>query len=450
MAFFTPEEIGPLQDVLTKENRLLKRRYPGPSHERQPVHTVYGGAHLFRAGTIEKLSEIALQSLKQYAPTSAHLAKALGLPWASSFAETIYQRVLQKLKHEAVEDFRIDFEDGYGIRSHQEEDDDAKKTAQETASAMKAKTLPPFIGIRIKSFSEESFERGARTLDIFMSRLLQESGGLLPKNFVVTLPKTVLPEQVSALRRLLEILESKTKLAPKALQMEIMVESPRSLMNASGTSVLASLVEAADGRCRSVHFGTYDYTAACQIVSDHQSMRHPSCDFARQWMQSVLAETEINLSDGATSILPVPLHKPTERNKLSSEQLLENESAVHRAWKLSYADIQHSLQCGFYQGWDLHPAQLPVRYAAVYAFFLENLSFTTERLKSFVDSAARARLSGSTFDDAATAHGLLHYFSRGLNCGALTESDIQATGLSSSEIHTYSFSKIIEKRKSKT
>ena len=31
----------------------------------------------------------------------------------------------------------------------------------------------------------------------------------------------------------------------------------------------------------------------------------------------------------------------------------------------------HSLCNGLYQGWDLHPAQFPTRYAAVYCFFLE-------------------------------------------------------------------------------
>ena len=60
-------------------------------------------------------------------------------------------------------------------------------------------TLPPFIGIRIKPFNEELRTRSVRSLDIFVSTLLEKSGGKLPENFVVTLPKITIPEQASAL-----------------------------------------------------------------------------------------------------------------------------------------------------------------------------------------------------------------------------------------------------------
>ena len=76
-----------------------------------------------------------------------------------------------------------------------------------------------------------------------------------------------------------------------------------------------------------------------------------------------------------------------------------------------------------FQGWDLHPAQLPTRYAAVYAFFLESLSAASERLKNFVEKAAKATLVGDVFDDAATGQGLLNYFLRAINCGAITEGE---------------------------
>ena len=96
---------------------------------------------------------------------------------------------------------------------------------------------------------------------------------------------------------------------------------------------------------------------------------------------------------------------------------------VHRAWKLHYDHIQHSLTNAFYQGWDLHPAQLPTRYAAVYAFFLQSLEAASERLKNFVEKAAKATLVGDVFDDAATGQGLLNYFLRAINCGAITEAE---------------------------
>ena len=93
---------------------------------------------------------------------------------------------------------------------------------------------------------------------------------------------------------------------------------------------------------------------------------------------------------------------------------------MHRAWRLHADDVRHSLVNGFYQGWDLHPAQLPTRYAAVYAFFLEGLDAASERLRNFVDKAAQATLVGDVFDDAATGQGLLNFFLRGINCGAIT------------------------------
>ncbi len=85
---------------------------------------------------------------------------------------------------------------------------------------------------------------------------------------------------------------------------------------------------------------------------------------------------------------------------------------------------------GFYQGWDLHPAQLPTRYAAVYAFFLEGLDAASDRLTNFVTKAAQATLVGEVFDDAATGQGLLNYFLRAMNCGAITEREaVEQSGL---------------------
>jgi len=67
-------------------------------------------------------------------------------------AYSVYNRVLEKLKREPVEDFRIDFEDGYGNRPDAEEDGHAESAALEVARGMQEGSLPPFIGIRIKPF----------------------------------------------------------------------------------------------------------------------------------------------------------------------------------------------------------------------------------------------------------------------------------------------------------
>jgi hypothetical protein len=101
---------------------------------------------------------------------------------------------------------------------------------------------------------------------------------------------------------------------------------------------------------------------------------------------------------------------------------------------------------GYYQGWDLHPAQLPVRYAAMYAFFLEGLADASRRLNNFIERAAQASLVGNTFDDAATGQGLLNFFLRGLACGALTEAEVLATGITLDELRSRSFAHIVANR----
>jgi hypothetical protein len=191
----------------------------------------------------------------------------------------------------------------------------------------------------------------------------------------------------------------------------------------------------------------YDYTAGRNITAAFQNMRHPVCDFAREIMAITLAGTGIHLSDGATNILPVGPHRVLDGKPLTAEQLRLNREAVHGAWRMAFRDTEHSLRNGIYQGWDLHPAQLVVRYAAVYAFFLSGLDAASNRLKAFVEKAALASLFGDVFDDAATGQGLLNFFLRGMSCGAITEAEALATGLTLDELRTRSFLKILQGRR---
>ncbi|MET0625062.1 MAG: phosphoenolpyruvate kinase [Pyrinomonadaceae bacterium] len=463
---------------LSEANREFAARYPGESFRRQPVHTVYGGAHLFKSDTTPRLGALARRALDAYAPNFAAFARALELPGSDELpdsvaddssvraalstdeaafraarpgtwlAHKVYTRVAEKLAREPVEDFRIDFEDGYGNRPDAEEDGHAASAAREVAAGMAAGTLPPFIGIRIKPFTEELYARSSRTLDGFLSLLLEASPGRLPENFVVTLPKVTVPEQVAALADLFDLFERAAGLEEGSLKMELMVETTQSIINHRGECALPVLVEAARGRCVAAHFGTYDYTASCQITAAHQHMTHPACDHARHAMQVSLGGTGVWLSDGATNIMPVPAHRAPEGGSLNAEQEAENLRTVHRAWRLHFAHIQHSLTNAFYQGWDLHPAQLPTRYAAVYTFFLESLGPASERLSNFVEKAARATLVGDVFDDAATGQGLLNYFLRAVNCGALSEQEAtRLSGLTTDELRSGSFVKILKNRR---
>jgi citrate lyase beta subunit len=431
---------------LRRANEAMQRRFPGDSPARQPVHTVYGGAHLFRADTAARLGAAALKTLDEYAPGADGLATLLELPAAT--AREVHARVVQKLQREPVEDFRLDFEDGYGTRPDVEEDGHAVSAAVEVAIGLASSSLPPFIGIRVKPLSEELRERSLRTTDLFLATLLERTGGRLPERFVVTLPKITSPEQVAVFVEHCARLEAARGLVSGTLKLELMVETPQSVLDERGACALPGLVEAGGGRVTGAHFGTYDYTASLGITAAYQRMQHPACDFARHMMQVSLAGTGVWLSDGATNVLPVPVHRVPAGTALTPALRGANVAAVHRAWRAHADDIRHSLTCGFYQGWDLHPAQLVTRYATVFAFFLESLEAASERLRNFIDKAAQATLVGEVFDDAATGQGLLNYFLRALNCGAVRQEEIgRLTGLSLDELRSASFVRIMRGRR---
>jgi citrate lyase beta subunit len=408
--------LTPIVDSIDAGNLRVAELFPGDSPARQPVHVVYGGAHLFRADTAAKLGAVALRVLQEHAPDAATFAAALGY--------RVHLRVVEKLAQEPVEDLRIDFEDGFGVRSDGEEDAFATLAADEAAAGLARGTLPPSIGIRIKPLNPEHKRRSLRTFDLFLTRLVDRTGGQLPPNFVVTLPKVTSPEQVAAMASACEAFEYWRSLAADSLRFELMIETPQSIVAADGTVALPRFVAEGRGRLVAVHFGPYDYTAACGITAAHQVAQHPAYDFARRVMQTALAGTGIWLSDGPLNVLPIG-----------------SREAVHGAWRLHAEQIRHALVNGFYQGWDLHPAQLPSRYAAVYAFFLEGLAAASARLKNFVDKAGQATRVGDVFDDAATGQGLL-------DCGAITEREaVDMSGLSLDELRSKSFATIVSGRR---
>jgi citrate lyase beta subunit len=430
---------------LRDANLEFTRRHPGDPPGRQPVHTVYGGAQLFAADAAAKIGGVARRSMDEYAATPAMLGSAIGIEGHSSL-DTIHARVREKLAREPVEDFRIDFEDGYGNRPDEEEDHHAVVVGEELAQGMKEASLPPFIGIRVKTLTEELRARSMRTLDIVLTTVVANAGAL-PDNFVVTIPKVTIAEQVTYTVAVLRQLERTLGLPTGALRFEVMVETPQIVLDHDGSSLLPRLVELAEGRLSAAHFGTYDYTASLNITAAHQRMGHPANDFAKHVMQVALAGTGVWLSDGSTAVLPVPVHRAAAGATLSEAQRAENRAVVHDAWRLHFDDVRHSLAGGFYQGWDLHPAQLVTRYAALYAFFLEGIEAAGARLRNFVDKAAQATLIGNVFDDAATGQGLLNFFLRGINSGAVTEAEaLRMTGLTEEDFRGRSFVRIMKAR----
>ncbi len=414
--------------ALSRANQAFAKSYSGERPDRQPIHTVYGGAHLFKAETAQKLGELAVRSLDEYAPDAATLASALGIE-RKDLAERVYERVRQKLEREAVEDFRIDFEDGYGNRPDEEEDATAVAAAKEVARGMKEGGLPPFLGIRIKPLNAELEQRSVRTLDIFLTTLVGEAGRV-PDRFVVTLPKVPIPEQVTALVRMFEALEKRLGLAAGTLRMELMIELTQAILGPDGRSTLPLLRAAAGERLLG---------RALRYVRLHRELQHhrgvPADRSPRLRLRAPHDEGRVRehrrVAVGRRDERDARAGPPRARRVRRSprSRLARTAPRSTRRGGCSYDNVRHSLENGFYQGWDLHPAQLPIRYAATYAFFLEGFEAAADRLRNFVEKAAQATLVGDVFDDAATGQGLLNYFLRGLSCGAVSLEELGATGL---------------------
>ena len=431
--------------ALREANLSFAARYAGESDSAQPVHTLIEGAQHFAFDVGARRGAQAIHMLDMYAPEPAALGRALGISRHPAL-DAIAGRVRQKLEREPIEDYRIDFEDGYGIHSNADEDRQVAVTAAEIARGVREGTLPGSIGVRIKPLTEELRARSVRTLDLLITALI-DSGGLPPR-WVITVPKVTVIEQVTYVVAVLRGLEQSLGLADRTLRFAIMVEVPQAIIDATGRSLLPRMLDAGDGRLMAIDFGTYDYTAGCNITAAHQRLRHPACDFAKQVIQVSFAGTGVRISDGSTAVLPVPLHPdPSNGDPLSAEQRAENETAVHAGWLLHFADVRYSLAGGFYQGWDLHAAQLVSRYAAVASFYLEGVETAGARLHAFLNKAKTATLVGGVLDEPATGQGLLGFFLRGMQAGAITESEaVTLTGLSPAELRQRSILSILRSR----
>jgi citrate lyase beta subunit len=379
----------------------LARRYPGDPGTRQPVHTVYVPADAFDADTIRTWGREALAALDAHAPDPAALGAVLGL--TGRLALDVHDRVRAKLRREPIEDLRIDFEDGYGPRPDAEEDAAAVAAARTVTAAVTDGTAPPYIGIRMKCMEAAVRDRGIRTLDLFLTTLLD--GGALPDGLVLTLPKVTFPAQVAAMADLCEAFEQAAGLPERRLGFEIQIETPQAILGPDGTATVPRLIDAARGRATALHYGTFDYSAACGVSAAHQSMDHPAADHAKAVMQVAAAGTGVRLSDGSTNVLPIG-----------------STAAVHAAWRLHHGLVRRSLARAYYQGWDMHPAHLPTRYAATYAFYREGLAAATTRLTAYTSRAA----GSAVLDEPATARALATYLLRGLDCGALDPAELPA------------------------
>jgi hypothetical protein len=111
----------------------------------------------------------------------------------------------------------------------------------------------------------------------------------------------------------------------------------------------------------------------------------------------------VYLSDGSTNLLPAG-----------------DATSVRAAWTTHLQLVRRGLERGFYQGWDLHPAQLPTRYAATFGFYREGFAPAARRVRDYV-----ARRPGSVLDEPATVRALADYLVRAVQCGAATTDEIE-------------------------
>ena len=398
-----------LDGLLAGADEALARDFPGERPGRQPVHTVYVPADRYGADLVPRWGAEALAALDEHGGDTA-LAVAAGL--GDDVAPDVCARVRAKLASEPVEDVRIDFEDGYGSRPDDEEDAAVDAAVSALLRSGTEGRVAPFFGIRFKSLEAPSRARGVRTLARFVGAMAAE--GPLPPGFVVTLPKVTSVEQVEAMVVACERLEQALDLVDGSLSFEVQVETPQAVGGPDGTALVARMVHASQGRCTGLHYGTYDYSASLGIAAAYQSMDHPAADHAKAVLQVAAAGTGVRLSDGSTNRLPVG----------TSEQ-------VRAAWSLHARLVRRSLERGFYQGWDLHPAQLPTRFAATYGFYRGGLEQAGARLRNY-----RGRVDSNVLDEPATVRALADFVVRALDCGASDDAETQRlTGLDRAALH---------------
>ena len=420
--------LADIDSLLGDTDELLTTVYPGERDVRQPVHTVYVPGHRSTPDLPRQWGQQALECVEAHGGM-LHLAERVitaarkesgpgpagqmpSLHQVAREADMLAEAVTAKLEREPIEDLRLDFEDGFGDQGDESEDKWAAQAAQDVLAGRREAGAPAFAGIRFKCMEADTRARGLRTLDVFISELVK-AGGQVPDNLVLTLPKVSTVAQVRAMVLACRSLEAEHGLAEGTLTFEIQVETPQLILGADGTVPLAPALHAGAGRVTSLHYGTYDYSASLGVAAAYQAMDHPVADFAKNQMMLAVAGTGVHLSDGSTNILP--LGEPAE---------------IHHAWALHAGLVRRHLKRGIYQGWDMHPHQLPTRFLATFAFYREGAAKAAQRLYNYVFKA-----DSTVLDEPATAKALARYLTRGLVCGAHTEEFVTTrTNLSLAEL----------------
>ncbi|MGV9712032.1 DUF6986 family protein [Gordonia sp. NPDC003424] len=376
-----------IEEILGPVDEDLATLYPGDRPDRQPAHTVYVSA-----------ADIGTDTPRWWAAQALDIAAAHRDALLEMAGDDSVDLAIRRLETNPIEDLRIDLEDGYGWRDDAVEDTHARHAGQTLAAWTRDRPHAPRIsGVRAKGLGAAERARGLRTLEL----VLDGAGGV-PDGFVFTVPKLRDVRQVDAVNVLCDEFERVHGLAEGSLHYELQVEIPQAVLAADGRATVAEAIHRGAPRLSALHYGTYDYSASCGIVSAQQSLAHPVADHAKAVMQAAAAQTGIWISDGSTQIMPTgtPEH-------------------VDAALRRHHALVVRSLERGFYQGWDMHPGHLVTRWVAVIGFFRSAMPTAAARLQSYFQ-----RSSGDVVDEPATALSLALVLDRGAAAGAFSSDEV--------------------------
>lgn len=379
------ETLARIHRTILGAEQTLSASYPGDPDGPQPVHTVYESAAVADITTPSRWGAAALEHLDAHADLLRELA-----------GDAAVYLARRRLADTPIQDLRIDFEDGYGSVADEIEDGDALRAGQ-----VLSRLGLDSCGVRIKGLTTDQRHRAIRTLEL----VLDAAGGV-PAGFVFTVPKLRAAEQVTAAVLLCEGLEQAHGLRDRPLRFELQVETPQAVLGRDGTADICRAIQLADGRCIGLHYGTYDFSAACGIAPQYQALDHPIADHAKAVMMLAAAQTGVRVVDGGTQIMP-------GRNA--------TDAGVAHVLRRHYELVTRSIHRGYYQGWDMHPTHLVTRWLATFAFHHTALAAAAPRLQAYLD-----RRGGPVADEPATAEALAAVVLRGLDCDAYTTADVLA------------------------
>src|SRR5690242_11974061 len=225
---------------LSTADAHLADHYPGDDGRRQPIHTVYIPGSRYSTAMPAEWGVAALDAARAEGGLDAVAALVGASNGNDCEPDTLAALVEHKLTTEPIEDLRIDFEDGYGTFDDATEDSDVAQAIAGLRVALDTGTSTPFVGTRFKCLEAETRARGLRTLDMFVSGLV-ESGGL-PDGLNLTLPKVTSVDQVEAMVAVATALEEANGLPHGRIRFEVQVETPQAILDASGRAPVTQFI----------------------------------------------------------------------------------------------------------------------------------------------------------------------------------------------------------------